>query len=185
MSESPNRLDGPIEAVGKTRPPSKPIAVLSPRWLLLTAGMVCIGLVILLVVARYRYGSIDGMLAYLAGAPLLVDSSARSFGRIPAASKTRLSFVITNPGIRPVKILGYSSSCTCAMVTGLPLTIIPSGRRTIEVRISAKSKVGDYDEVATLFLDDPDHKTMRLRITGTIDRPHGSEARVSNEKVAR
>lgn len=118
------------------------------------------------VCAQYHFGSLAAAIASARGEHLLADSRARDVGVIPAGSRLAIRFTLTNLTVRPINLLGASTSCSCAIVGDLPATIGAAEAGTIQVEVTAPKECSSFSGMVTLFTDDLRHREFTLKYAG-------------------
>jgi len=140
-----------------------------------TAGMT---LAVLAACAGYghaRFGSAAAALAYVNGDRLLVDLSAKSLGDAPAGGRRTVRYALTNLSGRAVKILGARTSCSCAVVGGLPGELAAGETRAVEVAVTMPAISSDIRGGVDVYTDDPRQGTLKLVYTGRVVTPRGPQ----------
>ena len=120
------------------------------------------------IVSKSRFGSVAAGIDYLAGKRILAEASERDFGVVPVGGEATARFRMSNLTGRPVVVLGGKTSCTCAMVTGLPLTIPPRGGADLTVVVRDRPGQGAHEvaENILLYTDSPDQPSVDLKVVG-------------------
>jgi hypothetical protein len=129
---------------------------------MMTVVFINIGLAALVAFALFQYGSLGAALAHLRGDPLVPDSYSKSVGDIREG--VNVSFRLTNTTRKPIELLGANTSCTCTVVSGLPVTIPAGGAYLLGVTVNPKEDVKPADARIRIFTDLPDHRYMDLKI---------------------
>ncbi len=124
--------------------------MLQNRLFRISFGAVCL-LVLSFVVAAGTLGGAGYVLPYLQGRRLLV---APPFLRInDAEDRVIIPVVLTNIDTQSITVISANSSCSCATVEQLPLTI--PGRKSITLRIAYRpSKVATNRSVSLVLITD-------------------------------
>jgi hypothetical protein len=126
------------------------------------------GLAFLLAFGTYWFGSIGSAIAYVRGDRLLPNVYTRSFGVAPSGRELSTEFKLTNWAGSPIRILGARSSCTCVLAAGLPATVQPRKTYVLKLRIRNRRKKGHVSEHVHLLLDDPQGKSLVLKVEGVF-----------------
>lgn len=122
-------------------------------WWASTAILVCIGCALLLAAGINWFGSASSAVAYLRGDRLIPDAFAKSFGTVSKSEQPSVEFLLRNFTKQPIKVLGSDSSCTCLVVSDLPLIIPPNGRAILRVSTRAKTGSRPYSERVRVLTD--------------------------------
>jgi Protein of unknown function (DUF1573) len=137
-------------------------------WLSVTLLFAGAGLVLLVGLAFYSFGSIGSAVAYVSGERLLLDRCSKSFGEVRPGERPLLRFDLTNTSDRAIAVLGARTQCTCLFAEGLPLSIPPGSRRAFHVAVKTGSRVGKLQEPIQLYTDFPGQRELRLTVHGRI-----------------
>jgi len=140
--------------------------------------LICLNLVLigLTAYAYLEFGSILRALSIARGEYLSVDQASKSFGPIEPGRVTAVSFVITNRGDHPVRILGYrAGNCYTAPADLLPITIAPRERRRFRIRVATPGSLKPQTLLLSgvLLTTSPGQRELELAISGEVrgDRP--------------
>lgn len=139
-----------------------------PSWILTTVVLTSLGLAAFVAWAWITFGSISTALAFTAGQRLVLDPSIVAFGQVDVGSEATVEVGLINLTGHPVRLLGAQSSCTCAVASGLPATVPPSGRHPIRVTVRGGTRQGDIAEAVSIFTDCKDEPRLALRVVGRI-----------------
>lgn len=113
--------------------------------------------------ARYRFGSIVLTLAYIKGERLFVANPSLSLGLVEADRIYHVDFQLVNYTRRPVRVVGFATSCGCTTAQVLPVTISPS--TTLSFPLEIKPAAGQVEPIALrLFTDDARKPELGLTI---------------------
>lgn len=137
------------------------------NWLLSGLAFAVATGLLLLSIALLTCGTVELALARIGGAKLTPDAYSRDAGVITAGSSRDLNFVLTNRSDLPITLLGSESSCTCAAVSDLPLTIQAGRTGRVRVRVSAGRRGGGRFRAGIRLLTDIAACDLALTITGT------------------
>jgi len=132
-------------------------AVLKGNWRL-TLLAFSLTLIILGIGAGYgfaRFGSFAAAMSAMRGDVLLVDQPLKSVDGIRPGTRVALRYALTNASNRPIKLIGVSTSCTCTLVEGLPITLAPSETRSITATITTREGESVLDGSIRLYTDHP------------------------------
>jgi hypothetical protein len=101
---------------------------------------------------------------------LVVDNLSRSFGTVNRGESVEMVFKIQNTGTAPLKFERIEFSRP-DMNIRIQQEVLPD--ETIEAAVlwNTSRFGGDYDGVATLYSNDPEHPVLSLRITGKVRSP--------------
>jgi len=117
---------------------------------------------------------------------VVVAASEHDFGDLDPAEKCAHVFAIRNEGDAPLQLTRGPTTCKCTM-SELPRAPIPPGGQA-EVRVASKLQQtqGAFSHSATVLTNDPQHKSLVLKIMGTV-RTHlgASPPRIAFETVKR
>jgi len=110
------------------------------------------------------FGSAQKMIAVLDGQLLMVKSSEIVAASSDEAESTGdiASFTILNVTDSELRVVGCHSACTCITMTGLPITVSPSGECELAFRVTG-TRDRKIDESIVLFTV-PSGTPVRLRV---------------------
>jgi len=137
-------------------------------WLAMTLTFTSTGLLFLVALALYAFGSFGSALSYLKGDRLMVDSHLKSFGEVKQGQRPSLVFELTNTSNRSITILGAKTKCTCVLTENLPLSVPPWNRRSIKLAIKTDSRNGSIQEPVQLFTDFSGQPEVELGVLGHV-----------------
>lgn len=147
-------------------------------WVRRSLGTAVVALVVLAAWTYLRFGSLTVGLGYLRGQRLFVENPTREFGHATTGENRTVSFTVTNLANMPISVVGARSSCTCAIMEGLPLLLNPGARRSLTVRINTRGKTGPVTANIPLYTNGPAGADIVLRVTGVINSaPRATELR--------
>lgn len=130
------------------------------KWLFQTGVMVCLGL------AFISLWFFIPDLIHDDG--LFISNRILSFGDVPQGWKGSLAFHARNVSAEPVRILGARSSCTCALIEDLPITLAPGEARELNVRIRADGELGSVSQAISLYTSVVSQSEIKLVVRGNI-----------------
>lgn len=133
-----------------------------------TALMTVAVLAILAGWARYQFGSVGHALAYARGERLYVDEPVKSLGEVEAGRLYHVTFRLCNDSDRPVRIVGFRSSCGCTTASDLPMTIPPSKACWLVVRFVPKDKPKVSDTQVSIYTDHAQRPEIGLRLIANV-----------------
>lgn len=105
----------------------------------------------------FRLGSPWAVYNLAAGRVLVVTPRNQSLSVTPGAQVVKVPFAVTNVSFGDITIIGASSSCGCAVVQDLPLTLT-SGQSvdlSFAVSLNLSPELLSVTESAQLILDKP------------------------------
>jgi hypothetical protein len=142
-------------------------------WLAMTLIFTNAGLLFLVALALYAFGSFGPALDYLKGDRLMADRSSRSFGEVEQGQRLTIVYELTNASGREITILGAKTNCTCVFAEELPLSVPPRSRRAIKIAVNTDSRDGLIQESISLFTDFPRQPVVELRVLGRVSSSTG------------
>ena len=92
----------------------------------------------------------------------------RSFGELAPHEQRNITFTLTNIGSRKVTLVGARSSCACAIVADLPMSLEAAGSRSVKVTVRGVPNPGDVRETVEFFTDYPGQARLLVQIRGRI-----------------
>lgn len=138
----------------------------------IASSVVLLGLYCLAVA---RYGSVNATVATIRGVPLIVESNPASFGVADPDQIMQATFKLTNISVKPVRLLGSQSNCTCVNTDDLPMEI--GAGESVVVRYSVRAKGGPrFSAKAALLTNSPSQTRVELGITGRVRVVTGDRA---------
>lgn len=116
--------------------------------------------------SRYN-GQIKKILADFAGQDIYIQNKVKNFGNIDFGQKLIVSYVISNLGPRPLRIVGSRTSCGCLTVSDLPMKVGPGEERCVKV-VVRPPVAGPYEGVVILFTTAPSTHYVTLKLWGHV-----------------
>ena len=141
-------------------------------WMASTIILTNVGLALLVVLGLVRFGTIGSALAYLGGDRLLVDSRSKSFGAVELGKRASVDFRFANKARTKIRLLGATSSCTCALPEGLPVTVPAGAACLVKVPVRAKGKAGHVTEKIRFYVDCPQQPVVDVTVSGDVLDAH-------------
>ncbi|MBY0232120.1 MAG: DUF1573 domain-containing protein [Gemmataceae bacterium] len=129
----------------------------------------CIGAglaAVLLGIAWAGYGSLGAALAHLRNEPVGLSPSVVDFGSSPAGERIAAEVEIRNHGSEPLRLVGATIDCSCAVLDGLPQEIPAGGSTRLTVHLRVPDGKG-----GGRFVRDVQVWTERRKRPGTIRVP--------------
>lgn len=104
-----------------------------------------------------EFGSLRAVVGYVQGYAVVPDSFSRDLGPIRVREKTPVQFRLTNVSGASVKVLGANTTCTCMLVSELPMVIDPGHVADFSINVRpGPSNVGKpFSHDVELYLDAP------------------------------
>lgn len=117
------------------------------------------------------YGKAGALFAVLRDEALLIDGSPRYIGSVAPSRDRIVYFDVLNLRSKPVTVVGAQSTCGCAQLQRLPLTIDSRQTSKLEllVRPTPTQAGKDFRQRILLLLDVPSSPLI-LEIDGIVDR---------------
>ena len=121
----------------------------------------------------WQFGSVGNGLAYLRGERLVVDGPVQDLGEVQPGQLYPLQFRFWNLSSRPVRLVGFQSSCGCTTPSRLPLVIAPSSSEDLSVAYKPSSEPGAQSVDVRVYTDSPSRPEIgfRLKAQGFSPRP--------------
>jgi hypothetical protein len=127
---------------------------------------------ILLGCTALAYRPLTNFLRRMEGHVILLDENIQSVSIQAAGETARARFSVTNVSDRDVVIYGVETTCGCATVSNLPLTV-PVGQRgelVFDVATIIKETRSRFSQDARLFVE-PASPPVMIRIDVNIAKP--------------
>ncbi len=115
-----------------------------------TAGVAAGVIAALMAFAAIRYGSIHVAVAAARGEALATQPASLNLGRVEAGTRTERTMRVVNLSSEPVQVLMAASSCQCAEVADLPVTIEPGRSVDLAVIVAVTRQPGEFKRVGRL-----------------------------------
>ena len=138
------------------------------RWAMQTTAIAGAGVAAMSLWAAICFGSLSMAATYLAGDRLLFDGRTKWFGSVEQGWEGALTFRTMNAAGRPVRILGARSSCTCALVDNLPITLAPGELKSLDVRVQTTNETGKFDQTIYLYTSYAPQNEVALTVRGMV-----------------
>ncbi len=98
----------------------------------------------------------------------VVEQTTYNFGILDPLTESTHSFTIRNEGESPLELTAGSTTCKCTL-SEITHPVIPPGESgQVRLMWNTGSKYTFYSHGATIHTNDPLHKTLDLRIQGTV-----------------
>jgi len=102
-----------------------------------------------------------------------VDQTEYDFGLMDPLTMGRHAFVITNAGSSPLKLQQGPTSCKCTLSNISRNALEPGDTATVTLEWNTGRKFPVYSHYATVYTNDPQHKTIELQVQGIVRRQLG------------
>lgn len=135
---------------------------------LCAAGIVITVIVSIMLVVTLRFGSVWTAVAYLAGERLLVSPGAEQLVIGRDGEMVSLIARVYNTSDKPVELAGASATCTCAVVSGLPLQIPENEARDVRIMVHLKRQTSGIRQRVVLFTDRIDRPRLEVTFVSQI-----------------
>ncbi len=115
------------------------------------------------------FGAVEDGLAFLSGQGLYVRRPSIDVGEIPAGQRITVEIPLQNLTKEPLAVIGARTDCSCAVASGLPLTIAPRSRAMMQVEIAPSPRdAGEAFERRVELYSDFSDKNLWLTIRGAV-----------------
>lgn len=139
-------------------------------------GGVLLLTVVMVLLAFWRFPSLEASIAWIRGesvslSPARLDLGSANLGEVKTSEIT-----VINWTERPIRLIGGTTDCSCALISKLPVTIPPLGRSkvSVSIRFSATGS-GAFSRKVLLLTDCEDLQVIRCDITGIITNATGED----------
>ena len=156
-------------AIFRPRPFAGP--TLSPQARPAVAAMAgALALILLGSIGLMAYWNVgaEGLVARLRGQTLTVGPSLSELGTKPAGESVVFPVTVTNYSDHEVSLVGGAASCSCAVVSELPLAIPAGANREVPVRATFKGSPGRFQHEVLLYTNVPGQLQLVSRFGGTV-----------------
>lgn len=92
-----------------------------------------------------------------------------NYGTITQGANGERYFSFTNTGAFPLVIQNAQKSCGCTIPTWPKEPILPGEKSKIKVKYDT-NRLGSFTKYVTITSNDPENPTIRLNITGVIEK---------------
>jgi hypothetical protein len=116
-------------------------------------------------VSYATFGSLSAALAYGRGESLSVQPGVVDVGEGAPGEERSADVRFVNRTARPVRIVGATDDCSCAVIGELPVTIRPGESCSLTVQLKLPPTTGVFTRPAAVVTDDG-LKRVRFRVTG-------------------
>jgi len=93
------------------------------------------------------------------------------FGAVYSDAVVKHAYVVTNQGMRVVKILAVRTSCGCTTAQAATNELAPGQVTTVDVVINFKGRRGRQTKAIYTETDDPVNRMVRMEFTGVVVVP--------------
>ena len=130
-----------------------------------------VGVVLILASATWltsRYGSLERWRLSRDGIVVVPDQSVKSFGQAPIRHAFSMPLVVSNLTDDPIDLMGYNTTCSCAMVDGLPTSIPPWGEVQLTLQIQTYGPGGPFHQDLEFYTNVVNQRTFRMTVVGEM-----------------
>lgn len=120
----------------------RPVVSASPHrggMVAVAAGALFVALAALLGLGLWSTVTLGGIVegvALLGGRGLYLRQAIIEVGSVTAGEVLYVEFSVQNLTSKPLTVLGARTDCSCAVVSGLPMTLAPRSRGTMQVELT-------------------------------------------------
>lgn len=125
-------------------------------------------LLALVVWAFVQFGSIQAAISVINGQPLTADATEKSFGIAQPGQHVALSFLLTNRGDTPIRVVGSRMICDCTMVDRRPFRLEPGQSRPFRVTVDLPKEPQVVHRSLTLYTNIPGQPELELAVAGRV-----------------
>jgi len=118
--------------------------------------------------ATSYYGSIRGLRAALRGDSLLYDAWVEPSKPLVADEEAVLSVRVRNLTSRPVRIVGFLTTCTCTSTQSVPLTLAPRQELVVPVHVIPPPGKEDFQSSMTLYTNVSTQAELPVRFSARV-----------------
>jgi hypothetical protein len=116
----------------------------------------------------WMYGSPYEALLHVRGESITVEPSVTQVGDGIAGEQRTFTVQLSNHQVRPVKILGGTTTCSCIATDDLPITVPLKDSRSITIRITFRGNPGRFQHSFVLYTDEEMQPTVTAAFTGRV-----------------
>jgi hypothetical protein len=109
------------------------------------------------------------MTSNLSAQEITFETQKINYGTIPQGANGERYFSFTNTGAVPLIIQNAQKSCGCTIPTWPKEPILPGEKSKIKVKYDT-NRLGNFAKYVTITSNDPKNPTIRLNITGVIEK---------------
>ena len=133
------------------------------------AGPLLVALLIFLCFCGWsiwRFGNLTNGILYIDGTALIAEEPVLDLGEVPLGSVAEGTFVLRNLTSAPVTVLGGKPSCSCMLLSDMPIRIDAMSSASLSVQFApTKSQVGRRNSGRVLLYMDVDSPPVVLTAT--------------------
>ncbi len=123
----------------------------------------------------WRFGSLTNGISFVDGAVLIPEEPRLDLGEVPAGTVAEGTFVLRNLTSDPVTVIGGNPSCSCMVLSDMPINIDPMSSASLSVQFApARIQVGRRSSGRVLLYLNADSPPVVL--TATWKAVSGAEA---------
>lgn len=105
----------------------------------------------------------------LSAQEITFETQKIDYGTLTQGANGERYFSFTNTGDAPLVIHNAQKSCGCTVPTWPKEPILPGEKAKIKVKYDT-NRLGNFTKYVTITSNDPKSPTIRLNITGTIEK---------------
>lgn len=105
-----------------------------------------------------------------ARAGLVCEEPVYDYGTVAASNGVEHSFLLTNTGTEPVKILKLRKTCGCVATVASKMDVEPGGSAEIQVRVSLKGRSGAQSKTVYVQTNSRESQILKLEVRGMVLR---------------
>jgi hypothetical protein len=118
------------------------------------------------------FGAVEDGLAFLSGQSLYVRQPVINIGEVPAGQRITIEIPVQNLTAEPLTVLGARTDCSCAVASGLPLTIAPRSHAALQVHLTPSPReAGEELERHIELYSDHSSESLWVLLQGTVAEP--------------
>lgn len=114
------------------------------------------------------YDSPAEAIVKLRGEKVTVEPAINEIGSGSLGEERVFHLELTNHDIKPIQIVGGTTTCSCITTDQLPVSLAPGASATILVRIRLRGKPGSFEHRFILYTDDENQPWIVARFKGRV-----------------
>lgn len=136
----------------------------------MVGGAILLSAVFIFLIFFWR-ADLDTMLARLRGQPVALAPAIYDLGSAAEGQTKAFEVRLLNYSMKPVRIIGGSSSCSCTVIDELPLTVPSGGETTVSIRARFVGTPGRFQHKYVLYTDSHEESSIVGQFFGFVRDP--------------
>jgi hypothetical protein len=154
-------------------PTSQPHESVEGRTTLFASFLKSAGILLAGVIFAYLFITLaNPYLNFLSGRRIAIEPAISSAGKGQPGDDGSFSIRVHNQDDHPITLVGGTTSCSCAVIEDLPITIPAHGHCIIKVKMRFSGSPGLFQHRFIVYTDDQKQPSLVAKFTGEVIQRH-------------